>query len=145
MNHVTFRGIQVDDKDAMISLHHDFFPVSYSSAFFDKMVVGMGLYDGFLYSVIAEDGTGAIVGFLLAQILAYPEQCEDREIFSFPNPENVCYILTLGCVEKYRRKGLGTALIEHCKDYARNTERCGAVSFVILCSFMGYLLVDFIH
>eukprot|EP01031_Cornospumella_fuschlensis_P038973 gene38973-47412_t len=127
LDHVSFRAIQRTDKEQMMALHEEFFPVPYSMHYYDKMVEGIGMFNEPLYSVIAVDAKGDIVGFILAQLLRYPDQCEDKGLFTLPEPETVCYILTLGCKQEYRRAGLGSALIDRVKAFAQSTKTCGCV------------------
>ncbi|RYH12984.1 GNAT family N-acetyltransferase [archaeon] len=127
LQHVTFRAIQRSDKEQMIALHKEFFPVPYSMNYYDKLVEGIGMFNDPLYSVIAVNDQGDIVGFIFAQLLRYPDQCEDQNLFTHPEPATVCYILTLGCTQEYRRLGLGSTLLDHIKTYALSTGSCGCV------------------
>lgn len=123
-----FRPIQESDYQQIKALHEEFFPVRYSDSFFLDVCKGKGLHDGPLFSRIAVNSyTHEIVGFVLAQILPYPDRCDDSDLFAIgQNPKNVCYILTLGMRPAYRRFGIATLLMENCMDYAKNNN-CGAV------------------
>lgn len=124
-----YRPIERKDKAIIQKLHEDFFPVRYSSQFYDDIVQGIGIFNGKLYSIIVEkEEEGEVVGFVLAQLLEYPAQCEDHDLF---NPTDkvsqVLYILTIGCVPEYRQRGIASRLIGMCVEYARSVESCGAV------------------
>lgn len=126
---LAYRSILPSDFTSIKALHDDLFPVKYSNEFFQKACDGIGLHDGNLYTSIATDSTGALVGFVLAQLFPYPQQCEDKDLFSFEGqPGKVCYIITLGVIKSARKCGLGSVLIKHCADYASRDADCGAVS-----------------
>lgn len=127
-----FRSVKPDDRNEMQALHEELFPIRYNDSFYNEMVQGIGMHGGQLYSIIAEDPTtGHIAGFVIAQMLKYPEQIEDSNIFSYPFPKFGCYILTLGVASTYRRHGLATILLSKCKNYASNHSQCGAVSLFL--------------
>lgn len=125
---VVYRSVLTDDFHEIKRLHEAFFPVQYSDQFYVDACNGKGMRGGSLYSTVAVHQS-RIVGFALAQLLPYPEQTEDRDLF--PNyqftPTYACYILTLGIVDEFRRLGLGSALIHNCEGHARSFEDCGAV------------------
>lgn len=128
---IDFRKINEYDFDAIKALHEEFFPVRYSDKFYRDVCRGVGLSRGELFSSIATVN-GRMVGFILAQLLKYPSQSEDKDLFSYENnPSSVCYILTLGIKEEYRRSGAGTNLIMHSINYAIAQKNCGAVSFLL--------------
>lgn len=126
---VLFRSIHPDDKEVMMRLHKEFFPVPYSETFFTDMVLGLGVNKGELFTAIAEEiDSKEVIGFVLAQVFDYPSQCEDKDMFGYPEPSKACYILTLGAVERYRRMGLASALIARCIAYSAAIDGCGGVS-----------------
>jgi GNAT superfamily N-acetyltransferase len=125
---VVYRSVLSDDFAEIKRLHEEFFPVQYSDQFYVDACNGKGMRGGSLYSTVAVHQR-RIVGFALAQLLPYPEQTEDKDLFPDYQftPTYACYILTLGIVDEFRRLGLGTALIRNCEDHAKTFEDCGAV------------------
>ncbi len=146
---ITYRGIQKSDRDILQQLHEEFFPVKYSQSFYDGIVNNKGIHGMPLYSVIALNEAGEIVGFILAQLFDYPSRAEDIDLFAFPQqPKQVFYILTLGLKPEYRRYGIASNMIKMCINYASSYITCGAVSdanaiITILTSFLMLCDVDF--
>lgn len=130
-SNINFRTIGVDDYDEIKRLHEEFFPVRYADSFYHDICVGKGLHGVSIFSNIAVcPQTGEMIGFIIGQFVP-TYKCEDTDLFSSTlntsQPDCVCYILTLGLVERYRRSGLGTRLVQSCYDYAERNSRCGAV------------------
>ena len=126
---IVFRSIQEDDFQQIKDLHEEFFPVKYADSFYINICQGKGPNGAKIFSSIALVA-GEIIGFVLAQLFRYPLDCEDRDLFA-PNcnPTRVCYILTLGLKDQYRRSGLGSTFIKQCEEYASTNPLCGAVRF----------------
>mmetsp|Transcript_20959 Transcript_20959/g.35101 ORF Transcript_20959/g.35101 Transcript_20959/m.35101 type:complete len:312 (-) Transcript_20959:348-1283(-) len=142
----TFRPVRPSDFQAMKDLHDTFFPVKYSDKFYIDMCNGIGPNQEPLFTCIAEI-EGQVVGFVIAQIFKYPHRCEDANLFALEctiarlnsninrsssaaevgGVKNVCYIMTLGLTEPYRRSGLGSKLIQQCEAYALSFVDCGAI------------------
>lgn len=125
---LTYRSILPHDRDRIKALHEEFFPVKYSDAFYDGIIMERGIYGGKLHSIIAIDENQEVVAFLLGQFLNYPDQCEDRDLFSTNQPQCMYYILTVGVIEKYRRSGVASILVNQSIEYAKTNPSCGAVS-----------------
>lgn len=73
-----------------------------------------------------------IVGFIIAQTINILS-CDDKfDLFSNENeqPNEVCYILTLGLKREMRRTGIGSVLLQQCIEFASRYETCGAVSYI---------------
>jgi hypothetical protein len=132
---LNYRSILPYDKTDIIRLHEEFFPVRYSKSFYDDMINGIGIFGGQLCSLIVEKPDEnnfekkEIIGFVFGQMLQYPSQCEDPDLFqSNENVKEVFYILTIGCSQPYRKIGLASHLIERCILYAKQFPTCGGVS-----------------
>lgn len=81
-----------------------------------------------MLSVIAVNrATQEMVGFILAQFIP-AQKAEDTQLFYGSGPLYVCYVLTLGLVERYRRSGMGSILLRNCINQAKMNPDCGAVS-----------------
>ena len=88
---VTFRSIEVSDFQAIKQLHEAFFPICYSDKFYEDACNGIGFDGETLFSRIVVSPSGEMIGFVLAQLLAYPSRCEDRDLFDLTNrPTKVC-------------------------------------------------------
>lgn len=123
-----YRAIERRDKEIIQKLHEDFFPVRYSPQFYEDIVEGVGIFNGQLYSIIVETEYHEVIGFILAQMLNYPAQCEDHDLFNATDRvSQVFYILTIGCVPQYRKQGVASKLIQMSIEYARTVPSCGAV------------------
>lgn len=125
---LNYRAINADDKEILQKLHEEFFPVRYSAQFYDDLAKGVGIFNGKLFSIIVENERKEVIGFVLGQLLDYPTQCEDHDLFnSADSVSQVFYILTIGCVASYRQQGIATNLIQRCISYANSIPTCGAV------------------
>ena len=140
-----YRLISPEDHDRIKALHEECFPVRYSDSFYRNACMGQGFRGGSLYTCLCvEQATKLVVGFIIAQV--QPEnEVEDtgllgvrlspnvvssetgRAVESDASVRQVCYILTLGLDNAYRRAGLGSRLLEYCIAYARSNRNCGAV------------------
>lgn len=128
---VVFRPVAVTDYDEIKRLHEELFPVKYADNFYTDVCNGKGLHGVSIFSNIAvSTQTGEMVGFIIGQFVP-THKCEDTDLFSFTinstQPDCVCYILTLGLIDRYRRSGLGTKLVQSCQSYAEANSRCGAL------------------
>lgn len=128
--HVLFRPIQTNDFHSIKELHELFFPIKYDDAFYEKICNGTAVVGkGRLFSSLAVL-SGEVIGFVLGQFIDYPSRCEDKGMFSSDRePKTVFYILTLGLLEKHRRTGLGSKLIQQCEEFANLDWECGGVSY----------------
>lgn len=149
---IEYRSILPGDYDALKHLHEEMFPVRYSKKFYEDAVMGIGLRKKPLYSLIAVKD-GEMVGFVLGQFMSMNETDEKDLIDSSKLPiegeggqdgDNrstlsaaqvnahldrlqFMYILTLGCIPKYRRKGLASTLMKHLISHAQEQPTCAAV------------------
>ena len=124
----SFRGLLPSDFEEIKALHEEMFPVKYSDHYYQNICNGIGLHKGMIYSDIAiSNESGLIAGFIVAQLMTYPDQCEDELFMTGKQPSSACYILTLGVRREYRRTGLATTIINHCKQFAIDSHNCGAI------------------
>jgi ribosomal protein S18 acetylase RimI-like enzyme len=132
-----YRSILPKDRLRIQQLHEEFFPVRYSPQFYQDVVEEKGIFGGKLFSVIVENEKEEVIGFVLAQMLSYPSQCDDNDLFdSNSDVKEVFYILTIGLVPGYRKLGIASQLIRRCIDYAFQFPSCGAVSVSSHLSFL---------
>mmetsp|Transcript_3454 Transcript_3454/g.10429 ORF Transcript_3454/g.10429 Transcript_3454/m.10429 type:complete len:236 (-) Transcript_3454:11-718(-) len=130
---LSFRTMQVDDLEAVRSLHEEWFPVRYSTGFYDAAVRGKMVGTGEeLFSLVAEaDGTREMVGLVTCQ-LTNAETCGDvlfdpADAFVSEQCTRVVYVLTLGSGSRYRRRGLASELLKRCMERAAAEPGCGCV------------------
>ena len=128
-----FRPLRSGDFAELKKLHEELFPVRYLDSFYEVAVRGVGLDGRQLFTVAAvtfDKGQEVIAGFILAQFLNYNRNStETTGLFDTDSePLEVCYILTLGLRDIYRRIGLGSRLVQFCVQYAMKNVSCGAVS-----------------
>jgi hypothetical protein len=43
---ITFRSVEIDDRDRLLLLHNELFPVGYTTKFFDDVCLGIGMHGG---------------------------------------------------------------------------------------------------
>ena len=85
-----------------------------------------------IFHLVAEDArTREMVGLVTAQ-LTDARRCGDALFepardFDLNECERVVYVLTLGTVAKYRRRGVSTELLRRCLARAEAEPRCGCV------------------
>ena len=130
---LAFRGLTEDDHAVIKQLHEDWFPVRYSAGFYDAAVRGRMVGTGeAIFHLVAEDArTREMVGLVTAQ-LTDARRCGDALFepardFDLNECERVVYVLTLGTVAKYRRRGVSTELLRRCLARAEAEPRCGCV------------------
>lgn len=131
MNDIYFRSILPSDFEVVKNLHDEFFPVKYSDSFYKDACNSVGIKNGKLFTSIATTANGAIVGFILAQIMPIAD-CEDDYLLDENIRADICYILTLGVVKAFRRTGLASALVNECRQYSMCHQQCGAVYLHVL-------------
>lgn len=129
---ILYRQIREDDFAEMKELHEALFPVKYSDSFFRDIVAGRAVRGGLqLFSSLAVKKIHEkeeIVGFILAQTMSI-SSCDDvNGIFeSTDEPNQVCYILTLGLRRDQRRSGIGSILLQQCVEFSSQIPECGVV------------------
>ena len=130
---VVYRPIEPLDFDDIKSIHEDIFPVSYGDLFYRAVCDGepnSGKNSKLFSSIAVSKTSGRMLGFILAQVSSVDEVDEDdNDLFQRQGPQDsLCYILTLGLIEEYRRSGLGTRLLNQCTEYCLTSVRsCGAI------------------
>jgi ribosomal protein S18 acetylase RimI-like enzyme len=148
---ITFRPIAPRDRQEIQRLHESWFPVSYTNAFYDELVLHRRLAgvrtticeERELYTRVGtvtnnETIVACLVGsFVSAQRLslasrqlllstAWPSSSEHR----FPR---LFYLMTLGTIPDYRHHGLATQLVEQClEDTVLRDPGCGALYLHVL-------------
>lgn len=128
-----FGVLKPDDFAEIKQIHEELLPIRYAERFYEEACLGFGLRKAPLFSQVARNADGNIVGFILAQFINASE-CEDPELIVtkddksvFDSQYDVMYILTLGCKDECRRKGLASYMVQRCINYATLHENCGAV------------------
>ncbi|XP_072167801.1 uncharacterized protein [Diadema setosum] len=107
---IKLRFLCPDDVEAVKGLCREWFPVEYPDFWYKDIT-----NDKRFFSLAAAINT-TIVGLLVAEVKTRA-RChrEDSNILSatFPGSTQVAYILSLGVVEEYRRRGIASALLEN--------------------------------
>jgi len=101
-----FRPILPKDIEQVKQLHTIFFPVQYGERFYTSLL----RRDMFLTLLAADND--AIVGLITARIEYSESLFYDITGLNWCNRQREGYISTLGVVDSYRCKGLGTYLLE---------------------------------
>ena len=144
---IQYRKVEPRDLSELKRLHEIFFPVKYTDAFYDDAVQGIGINGKPLYVVVVEavqpsvqaidnnkpagliQQESCMIGFVLAQLMDVQEIDDDLFGYIFSeSPNQICYILTIGVEEGYRRHGVGRTLLRMVHEYSINSKSCGAVS-----------------
>ncbi|XP_022084917.1 N-alpha-acetyltransferase 60-like [Acanthaster planci] len=120
-----------DDVTEVKRLCGEWFPVEYPDSWYRDITSDQKFYS------LAAESSGKIVGLIVAEVKTR-SRChrEDFNILSstFPNSTQVAYILSLGVVKEYRRRGIATALLDRLLSYLTTSERsnCKAVYLHVL-------------
>ncbi len=124
-----FREIEETDFQPIKDIHSLLFPVSYGDNFYKSVCSKKGT-DGLpIISIIAVSRVnGQIIGFILAQISSVRNAEESNLFYTRSADDLACYILTLGALPSFRRRGLASYLICECKCHCLSIKTCGAVS-----------------
>ncbi len=126
-SNLLFRTVRPSDMDGLRTLHEELFPIRYEDKYYHSAVEGRGFFGLPMKTIIAEEpSSGEIVGFIFYQFIDQAD-VEDRGLFRY-DPPQVCYILVFGLTARYRRKGIGSKLMEMCLNDCRNNPLCGGVS-----------------
>ena len=147
---IQYRKVEPRDLSELKRLHELFFPVKYTDSFYDDMVQGIGINGKPLFVIVVEainpiqnqqhDSNSSLmslqpemtmIGFILAQIMNIQDIEDDLfgSIFN-ESPDQVCYILTIGVVEEYRRHNIGKTLLRMAYEHSVQHTSCGAVSII---------------
>ena len=130
---VRFRRMAVTDMEEVRALHETWFPVRYSTSFYEAAVRErmVGTHDP-LFTLIAE-ADGRIIGLITAQ-MTWTRGCGDEgtlykpaAAFHLPETARVMYVLTLGADQKYRRRGIAREMLKRCIARANDDPGCGVV------------------
>ena len=140
IDRLKLRTIKEDDFFEIKELHEELFPVRYGDAFYQDAVRGLGMGGGELFTLLAIDNE-RIVGFIFAQVII-TQRNEDKDLFlsGMESPE-ICYILTLGVKQEYRRAGLAHILVSKCIDFAKSNKSCGLVFLHVI--HYNYAAINF--
>eukprot|EP00164_Ancoracysta_twista_P019473 GFYU01034284.1.p1 GENE.GFYU01034284.1~~GFYU01034284.1.p1 ORF type:complete len:198 (+),score=18.01 GFYU01034284.1:73-666(+) len=101
---VRFRRIQPPDLPAVQELHIECFPVTYSNAF---------------YNALLRDDRISVVGLEDEKIVAVASARIDRDEDGCLCPSDSAYMMTFGVTESYRKQGLGSSLLKHLINVAK--------------------------
>lgn len=128
---IKFRFLRPGDQSEVKSLCNDWFPIEYPDKWYDDIV-----HNKKYFALAACDAqTNTIVGVIVANTLTL-ENCnrEDQQILhkSFPLTTSVCYILILGVIKEYRRKGLASVLLDNLIITLNKYKMCKAVYLHVL-------------
>lgn len=148
-----YRRILPRDRDAIQTLHEDWFPVSYQEEFYEHLVLekmchtSSPLYTNLLCQPSTtgesanEDDDDEILACLVGISLEWNKLNSQTRQYLLPHSayggkhKRVFYIMTLGTVEKIRKRGLATTMIEECiQQVVENDPACGALYLHVITS-----------
>ncbi len=145
---LAFRPLQPSDHAALQALHRAMYPVTYDESFFRAATRGEGCVAGWA-AVAPERATAALermptpttvfagveqlVGFVTLRLFeAADVPLADRARLGLAGAADaaakVCYVLTLGVAEEWRRRGVARALIARAE---RHAEAAAAVALYL--------------
>mmetsp|Transcript_36923 Transcript_36923/g.89670 ORF Transcript_36923/g.89670 Transcript_36923/m.89670 type:complete len:365 (-) Transcript_36923:1519-2613(-) len=149
-----YRRILPRDRQAIQALHEEWFPVSYQEEFYDHLVLeemchtNSPLYTNLLcqantntISQSVDDDDDEILACLVGISLEWHKLNGQTRQYLLPGcpysgkHRRVFYIMTLGTVEKVRKQGLATTMIEECmQQVVENDPACGALYLHVITS-----------
>uniref|UniRef100_A0A1J3IYM2 N-alpha-acetyltransferase 60 n=1 Tax=Noccaea caerulescens TaxID=107243 RepID=A0A1J3IYM2_NOCCA len=127
---ICFRPINPSDLERLEQIHRDIFPIRYESEFFQNVVNGGDIISWAAIDRSRPDGhSEELIGFVTAKIvLAKESEISDLIRYdSSKGEETLVYILTLGVVETYRKRGIAKSLINEVVKYASTIPVCRGV------------------
>jgi len=110
-----FRNIQKHDIPNLEKLHAELFPVKYGSSFFEKLTT-----INYLTVVALNRDESDIIGVITARVKPRGWCCWTTNFEG--------YIMTLGVTESYRKRGLGTLLLNMMCDMLRQEGHCTKIT-----------------
>ncbi|CAL9230572.1 unnamed protein product [Arabidopsis halleri] len=127
---ICFRPINPSDLERLEQIHRDIFPIRYESEFFQNVVNGGDIVSWAAIDRSRPDGhSEELIGFVTAKIvLAKESEISDLIRYdSSKGEETLVYILTLGVVETYRKRGIAKSLINEVVKYTSGIPVCRGV------------------
>ncbi|KAJ0243665.1 hypothetical protein HA466_0196920 [Hirschfeldia incana] len=127
---ICFRPINPSDLERLEQIHRDIFPIRYESEFFQNVVNGGDILSWAAVDRSRPDGlSDELIGFVTAKMgLAKETEISDLIRYdSCKGEETLVYILTLGVVESYRKRGIAKLLIKEVIKYASSIPVCRGV------------------
>ncbi|KAL0735716.1 hypothetical protein Bca4012_011926 [Brassica carinata] len=116
---ICFRPINPSDLERLEQIHRDIFPIRYESEFFQNVVNGGDILSWAAVDRSRPDGlSDELIGFVTAK-MGLAKETEGEE--------TLVYILTLGVVESYRKRGIAKLLIKEVIKYASSIPVCRGV------------------
>ncbi|XP_010453851.1 PREDICTED: histone acetyltransferase MCC1 isoform X2 [Camelina sativa] len=127
---ICFRPINPCDLERLEQIHRDIFPIRYESEFFQNVVNGGDIVSWAAVDRSRPDGhSEELIGFVTAKI-ALAKESEISDLIRYDSTkgeETLVYILTLGVVETYRKRGIAKLLINEVVKYASSIPVCRGV------------------
>jgi ribosomal protein S18 acetylase RimI-like enzyme len=127
MNKIIYRPIKASDKEELIELHKEWFPIDYTDDYFDKIIQPRSgkVYITLLATYFFDDQE-FILGAVLAELNSKEEFLKQlpstyydqidipffETINFFRAPLQFGYIMIIGVIDEMRKKNLGTVLID---------------------------------
>eukprot|EP00742_Colponemidia_sp_Colp-10_P009813 GILJ01010736.1.p1 GENE.GILJ01010736.1~~GILJ01010736.1.p1 ORF type:complete len:259 (-),score=23.82 GILJ01010736.1:238-972(-) len=127
---LSYRTLQPTDMEEVKALHSEWFPIRYDQSFFDSAASGKILSLAATQTI--KGGKEIVVGLITVQIgseLGYEDSNAVLRCSLFELDRQLAYILTLGVIPEYRRKGVASLLLQKCVEMVKRTAptRCKAV------------------
>ncbi|CDY16978.1 BnaC09g41050D [Brassica napus] len=127
---ICFRPINPSDLERLEQIHRDIFPIRYESEFFQNVVNGGDILSWAAVDRSRPDGlSDELIGFVTAKI-GPAKETEISDLIRYDSckgEETLVYILTLGVVESYRKRGIAKLLIKEVIKYACSIPACRGV------------------
>lgn len=149
---VAFRPIEYKDKRRVRELHEEWFPVTYHDDFYEELANGRMASTGeplFVMLAVVQrqnvtrgkhpafDEEEDIIGCIVGSFVSASSLSQSTQNLLAPNARRhnrLFYIMTLGCVNSYRRIGLGTLLVQQCAQQVQADPSCGSLYLHVITS-----------
>ena len=111
---ITLRSLRAKDREIIQKLHEEWFPVRYEADFYRELCENQTFGGDPVVSYVAVQGD-KICGCLVGQMMSKSKLSPRLQRRLAPRHPHVFYIMTIGVCQDFRHRGLGTHLVEHCR------------------------------
>lgn len=132
MEEIFYREARPADLESIRALYDTSFPITYDDSFYNEVnAKSRKGTDVFTYiAIVKKDGINHIVGAITFQLAPLNHYDQDSRIKKYASRADLtenrfsCYIMTVATHPNFKRRGIGTKLLQICEKVSRDTDRC---------------------